>query len=114
MKVRMKLSLLAGGSARRDNAELASLEIETWARQNLSVAIGDHPRVEGRVKIGDIATKQLIGRTVNRGAGYLALSLPVDGMTRRGSVIPDRRSSSRRHPPYASGVQCARESSEQV
>ena len=78
----MELSPLTRGSARRDNAKLTSLEIETWSRQDLSVAIGDHPRIEGGVKIRDISAKQLVRRSVNGSAGSLSLSLPVGSMPR--------------------------------
>src|SRR6478672_6608361 len=60
MEMRMELALLTRRRAGSDNAKLPRRKIELRSRQDLSVAISDHPAIERRMELANVLAKQLI------------------------------------------------------
>src|SRR4051812_15843683 len=77
VKMRVQLPLLSRHRARGDDAEISGSEIDARPRQNLAVAINDHPFVERGVQIADVLAKFFIVISINDRAGCLAARSPA-------------------------------------
>src|SRR6185295_2097266 len=62
VQVRLQLAILPGRRARRDNAKLVTVEVETGTAQHLAVSLRDHPFVEPWMQRLDVATQLVVHR----------------------------------------------------
>ena len=108
----MELALLPSRGARRYHRQLAALEVEPCAPEDFAIAVDDHPFVEIRMQLADVAAQVLVRFAVHDPAGLLAArppSLhPVTGGRLRNTRWRCRADSS----PGARGVERARKARE--
>ena len=83
----MQLSLLFRRDAGSDDAELASRQVQAGSRQNLSVALEDHPFVQLGMQSANIHAQPLVHLAVHQSARRLAAAPPV----LRSSFVDARR-----------------------
>jgi len=72
----MKLPLLSGHGACRDDTQLTRLEIYTRTREHLAVAVDDHPIVERGMQVADVPAQLLIGIAVHDRASLFSALVP--------------------------------------
>lgn len=106
----MQLTVLLRGGAGRDDAQLASREIESRTRQHLPVSVDDHPIVEMWVEPADVPAQTFVHLAVHDGARRFPLRPPILFGHRRAGGDRLRLPS----PPLAHRVERPREPGEQV
>src|SRR4051812_40580392 len=112
--MRVKLALLPRCRAGRDDAQLAGTQIYIGPREDLAVAIDDHPFVEGRVQLADIPAQLFVHLAVDYPTRLFAALAPKLDVVDRRIIVVGRSPTLRDRSPRPRGVQSARETGEQV
>src|SRR5512146_3284843 len=74
--MRMQLPVLPRGGTGGNDAQLAPGEVESRARQHLSVAFDEHPGVKQRMELTNVVPQPLVRRAVHDAARGFAIGPP--------------------------------------
>src|SRR5688572_27000570 len=110
----MQLTILPRHGASRDDAKLATAQVERGTRQHLAVSVHDHPGIQRRMQMADVVAQPFVERTVHRCTRCFAFGSPSRGILEVLSFIGFRCGASGNAPPFTRSVQRARKSREQV
>lgn len=108
--MRMELTLLHARRACSDDTKFAQLQVEVWTRQHLAITIGDHPRIQRRVKRSDVFPEDHVRLPIDPRARFRPLLDQLSGVQSRRMGLRRGRRLARNGSPYPRCIECARKS----